>query len=285
MFQRVMVAVIGIPALLLIFSAAPAWATMILMAAMCAVGAYELLHAIAAGETGKRLVPLTMLAAALTPLCIYSEETVRAAQPFTSMPVPPLTAVVALVFVFCLFVRTIVRYGTERAIPFADVTGAIFAGIVFPLMLSCLLRLRMMEHGTVLIWTPLAISFGSDTCALFAGMFFGKHKLAPLVSPKKTKEGAVGGLVGGVAGLAILKGVLLLMGSPSAERLAWSTLLLLGLLGSVISQIGDLSFSVIKREYKIKDYGKLLPGHGGVLDRFDSVTFVAPFVWFIFSFL
>ena len=284
MFQRVMVAVVGIPALLLIFSVAPAWVAMLLIAAMCAVGAHELLHAIAAGETGRRLAPLTMLAAALVPLCVYGEESIRA-MPFTAMPVLPLTGLLALLLIFVLFVRTIVRYGTEEAIPFADVTGASFAGLVFPLMLSCLLRLRMMEHSTALIWTPLAISFGSDTCALFAGMFFGKHKLAPLVSPKKTKEGAVGGVLGGVLGLLILKGVLFLLHAPSAARITWTALLVLGLVGSVVSQIGDLSFSVIKREYKIKDYGKLLPGHGGVLDRFDSVTFVAPFVWFIFSFL
>ena len=146
-------------------------------------------------------------------------------------------------------------------------------------MLSCLLRLRMDGYtgvGRLLVFVPLAISFGSDTFALFAGMLFGKHKLAPLVSPKKTIEGAVGGLVGGVIGMALM----MFVGSWVIHDafMGPREVLLFGILGSVVSQIGDLSFSVIKREFGVKDYGKLLPGHGGILDRFDSVTFVAPFV-------
>ena len=90
-------------------------------------------------------------------------------------------------------------------------------------------------------------------------------------------EGAVGGLLGGVIGLALVKGAARwLLG---LTFLTWPQVVVLGLLGSVAGQIGDLSFSVIKREFDIKDYGNLLPGHGGVLDRFDSVTFVAPFIW------
>ena len=151
------------------------------------------------------------------------------------------------------------------------------------LMLSCLLRLRMGDHGTVMVWLPLAISFGSDTFALFVGMACGKHKLAPHVSPKKTIEGGVGGLLGGVIGMILLHAI----GTWALGEsfLSWGQILALGLLGSVIDQIGDLSFSVIKREFGVKDYGKLLPGHGGVLDRFDSVTFVAPFAYLLAALL
>ena len=192
-------------------------------------------------------------------------------------------------FLFAAFALAIHRYDEERGIPFASVTCAIFAGLVFPLMLSCLLRLRMELFGPALVFLPLAISFGSDTFALFAGMLCGRHKLAPKVSPKKTVEGAVGGLIGGVVGMTLFK---LIVDSivfsvdvyPPIEmaagpRLSWAAVFALGIIGSAISQIGDLSFSVIKREFGVKDYGKLLPGHGGILDRFDSVTFVAPFVW------
>ena len=222
MFKRVMVGVIGIPLLVLVLSFAPAWATMLLMMALCGVGAHELLHAI-------------------------------------------------------------LRYGKEGAVPFAHLTAGIFGGLVFPLMLSCLLRLRMGDHGTVMVWLPLAISFGSDTFALFAGMACGKHKLAPHVSPKKTVEGGVGGLLGGVIGMILLHAI----GTWALGEsfLSWGQILALGLLGSVIDQIGDLSFSVIKREFGVKDYGKLLPGHGGVLDRFDSVTFVAPFAYLLAALL
>ena len=178
----------------------------------------------------------------------------------------------------------------EQGIPFAAVTCAIFAGLAFPLMFSCLLRLRMMPAiGMLQVFLPLAISFGSDTFALFAGMLCGKHKLAPKVSPKKTVEGAIGGLLGGVIGMTVFKlvadsmahtlTVYLPIEMAAGPQISWGAVFALGIIGSTISQIGDLSFSVIKREFGVKDYGNLLPGHGGILDRFDSVTFVAPFVW------
>ena len=189
-----------------------------------------------------------------------------------------------------IFALAIHRYDEEKGIPFAAVTCAVFAGLVFPLMLSCLLRLRLLGNlGPALVFLPLAISFGSDTFALFAGMLCGKHKLAPKVSPKKTVEGAIGGLIGGVIGMTLFKLiadsiVLSVDVYPPIEMAAgpqfsWAAVFVLGIIGSAISQIGDLSFSVIKREFGVKDYGNLLPGHGGILDRFDSVTFAAPAVW------
>ena len=102
--------------------------------------------------------------------------------------------------------------------------------------------------------------------------------MAPKVSPKKTVEGAVGGLIGGVIGVLLLDAVeSLLLGRGLVLSPVY--VVVIGIIGSAISQVGDLSFSVIKREFGVKDYGNLLPGHGGILDRFDSVTFVAPFVW------
>ena len=261
MFKRVMVAVVGLPLLILILGWAPSWATMLLLAAMCAIGAWELMRA-AAGERGKPLTPLTVIAAAAVPVCVYGEMSIENTE-LTALPVLPFAALLGAVFIFAIFALAIHRYDEEQGIPFAAVTCAIFAGLAFPLMFSCLLRLRMMPAiGMLQVFLPLAISFGSDTFALFAGMLCGKHKLAPKVSPKKTVEGAIGGLLGGVIGMTVFKLVFAL-----------------GIIGSTISQIGDLSFSVIKREFGVKDYGNLLPGHGGILDRFDSVTFVAPFVW------
>ena len=268
MFKRVMVAVVGLPLLILILGWAPSWATMLLLAAMCAIGAWELMRA-AAGERGKPLTPLTVIAAAA---------------------VLPFAALLGAVFIFAIFALAIHRYDEEQGIPFAAVTCAIFAGLAFPLMFSCLLRLRMMPAiGMLQVFLPLAISFGSDTFALFAGMLCGKHELAPKVSPKKTVEGAIGGLLGGVIGMTVFKLVADSMAHtltvyPPIEmaagpQISWGAVFALGIIGSTISQIGDLSFSVIKREFGVKDYGNLLPGHGGILDRFDSVTFVAPFVW------
>ena len=289
MFKRVMVAVVGLPLLILILGWAPSWATMLLLAAMCAIGAWELMRA-AAGEKGRPLIPLAVIAAALVPVCVYLEESIANAElaammgesiahaALTALPELPFVGLLGAVFIFVIFALAIHRYDEEKGIPFAAVTCAIFAGLVFPLMLSCLLRLRMMPAiGMLNVFLPLAISFGSDTFALFAGMLCGKHKLAPKVSPKKTVEGAIGGLIGGMFGMAVM----MFVGAAviSDAYLGPREVVLFGVIGSAISQIGDLSFSVIKREFGVKDYGHLLPGHGGILDRFDSVTFAAPAVW------
>ena len=149
MFKRVMVAVVGVPFLILVLSWAPAWATMVLLAGMCAVGAWELMHAVA-GEAGKPLIPLTVLAAALVPVCVCLEMSVETAE-------LPLTGILGAVFVFLVFVLAIHRYDGDKGIPFAAVTAAIFGALVFPLMLSCLLRLRMVPAiGMLLVFSLFA---------------------------------------------------------------------------------------------------------------------------------
>ena len=134
--------------------------------------------------------------------------------------------------------------------------------------------------GLMMLLIALGSAWISDTGAYFVGSKFGKNKLCPKVSPKKTREGAVGGLVGGMVGMIIFRIVFFLV-TEVQLNIGWCVLL--GLVGAAMGQLGDLSFSAIKREYGIKDYGRLLPGHGGVLDRFDSVIFAAPIVWLIIS--
>ena len=116
-------------------------------------------------------------------------------------------------------------------------------------------------------------SFCSDTFAFFAGRSFGKHKLAPKVSPNKTVEGSIGGLLGNAVGGVVFA---LVMNTWFGQSIGYAGIAVLGLGCSVVAQLGDLSFSLIKREFGIKDYGKLFLAHGGVLDRFDSVLCVAP---------
>ena len=265
-----MVAVVGIPFLLVVLLLLPEWAPAILVTAMCAMGAHELLHAV--GVKNKALRWTGVLAAALVPVEVY----VTAWTERTFLPL------LALAFVFVLFGLAIGNYGKPTAIPFGHLTMTLFAGLVFPSMLGCLLRLRLVyELGPALVFVPLCISFGSDTFALFAGMLFGKHKLAPHVSPKKTVEGGIGGIVGGVFGMAFMWAII--HWTIGYDLCTWWEAVILGVVGSIISQMGDLSFSVIKREFGVKDYGKLLPGHGGILDRFDSVTFVSPCVWLLLT--
>ena len=156
-----------------------------------------------------------------------------------------------------------------------------FHALLVPYLLLSLLRIFQMNyhHGPFIVLLPLLAAWGADTCALFAGMFFGRHKLAPVVSPKKTVEGAVGGVIGGAVLVLIAA---LIMNSTLKLGLPLWAAVVLGAVGAVLGEIGDLSFSIIKRQTGIKDYGHIFPGHGGVLDRFDSVIFVAPFAEFLF---
>ncbi|MBQ6907468.1 MAG: phosphatidate cytidylyltransferase [Clostridia bacterium] len=134
------------------------------------------------------------------------------------------------------------------------------------------------KNGNLLIWMVFICAFATDTFAMFGGKFFGKHKLCPVLSPKKTVEGSISGILGCILCVLIYcyicKAFFYLV--PN-----YLNAVIVSLFASVISQIGDLSASCIKRQYGIKDYGNLFPGHGGVMDRFDSILFTAPFVYYI----
>lgn len=147
--------------------------------------------------------------------------------------------------------------------------AATFIGILYiPFLLYHLIYL----DGTKFMWLVFIIAFGTDTFAYLVGTKFGKHKLCPHISPKKSVEGAIGGIVGSIV-LSVIYGIFF-----EIEPL-WS-LGIMALVGSIVSQIGDLTASRIKRLVGIKDFGKLMPGHGGALDRFDSIIFAAPFVYY-----
>ncbi|MDR3765571.1 MAG: phosphatidate cytidylyltransferase [Butyricicoccus sp.] len=181
-----------------------------------------------------------------------------------------LYACLTMVVVVALFAALLRHHDT---VSFPEITVALFGGVVLPIMLLSLWRIFSMDGGEFLVLLPLVAAWGSDTCALFAGMAFGKHKLAPVVSPKKTVEGAIGGVVG--ATLLMLL-VVYLFNRFADLNIHYAAAALMGAIGAVIGQVGDLSFSIIKRQTGIKDYSHIFPGHGGVLDRFDSVIFVAP---------
>lgn len=156
---------------------------------------------------------------------------------------------------------------------------AYFGLIYVVAMISFIYSVRMQIDGIYLVWLILLCSWGCDTFAYLVGVLFGKHKLAPVLSPKKSVEGAIGGIVGaallGIAYAAIFKDNLTSISNP---------ILSIGIIcaiGAVISQIGDLAASGIKRNYNVKDYGNLIPGHGGILDRFDSIIFTAPIIYFL----
>lgn len=162
------------------------------------------------------------------------------------------------------------KYNTEQI--FAAVLGLLY----LPMMLSYIYQIRIAEDGLFSLWLIFLCSWGCDTCAYCVGMLIGKHKLTPLLSPKKSIEGAVGGVVG-AAFLGALYGAA--VSSYLVMENAPLIFAVICAVGAVISQFGDLIASGIKRQHGIKDYGKLIPGHGGILDRFDSVIFTAPLIY------
>ena len=155
----------------------------------------------------------------------------------------------------------------------ADQVMAAFFGFFYvAVMLSYVYQIRTLERGLYLAFLVFLCSWGCDTCAYCVGMLIGKHKMAPVLSPKKSIEGAVGGVVG-----AALLGVIY----AAATHGAMLEYAVICGVGALISMVGDLAASAIKRNQGIKDYGKLIPGHGGILDRFDSVIFTGPLIYYL----
>lgn len=153
-----------------------------------------------------------------------------------------------------------------------QVMAAFFSAVYAGVMLSYIYQTRMMEEGVFLVWLIFICSWGCDTCAYCVGMLIGKHKMAPVLSPKKSVEGAVGGVVGA----ALLGAVYAVIVKTGILEYA-----LICAAGALISMVGDLAASAIKRNQEIKDYGTLIPGHGGIMDRFDSVIFTAPVIYYL----
>lgn len=153
-----------------------------------------------------------------------------------------------------------------------QIMSAYFGIIYVAVMLSFIMLTRNLEGGKFLVWLIFLCSWGCDTCAYCVGKLIGKHKMAPILSPKKSVEGGIGG----VAGAALLG---MLYAYVTKGDIAGYAVICM--VGALISMVGDLAASAIKRNQGIKDYGKLIPGHGGILDRFDSVIFTAPVIYFL----
>ena len=183
-----------------------------------------------------------------------------------------LIFVLGLLLVMTIYVITFPRFKTDQAS--IGFFGIFYVGV----MLSYIYKVRMMEDGIFIVWLIFVSSWINDTCAYFTGVCFGKHKMAPVLSPKKSIEGAVGGILGAtiigfIIGLIVAPHMTGIKGGISV------TFAEAGFAGAVFAIIGDLAASAIKRNHDVKDYGKLIPGHGGILDRFDSVIFTAPAVF------
>lgn len=274
MKTRVITSIVGIALLAAVLAFYNTWFFNLVIAAVCLIAIHEIYNAFSFGKGSLYIylgyVPVTLL-------ILFSDY--MGARKWLQ----PVAYLFALFIAICVITNA-------TSVNFAKLSGmAVFSAIVIfcfysLIMLKTLLPMETYGFDAVyFVVLILGYAWGGDTCAYFAGRAFGKHKLAPVVSPNKTVEGAIGGVLGSMA-VGVLITVIYVFGfgwlSPF-ERVRGPYFLfvaLLGIVASVLGIVGDLFASAVKRQCGIKDYGTIFPGHGGILDRFDSVMFVAPLV-------
>ncbi len=264
MKTRVISAAAGLALFILIVYAAPSWAAVAAFCLICAIAAYEALHNTHVLEKG---LPLW--------LCCLAAFCLPAATAYDAAYLLPLL----YAFSLALFLWAVLH---PQQITFEQIAQCYLGAFVLPFLLSGVLRILVQyEKGRLYVLAPFLAAWCCDSFAQITGILFGKRKLIPQVSPKKTVEGSAGGLLGGVAGLLIYGFIAgrWFGGHPNYPLLAIG-----GLAGSLAGMLGDLAMSLLKRKSGIKDYGNIMPGHGGILDRFDSVLFTAPLFELLFRF-
>ena len=264
---RVITAAAGLPLIVLAIWFGDPWPWFsLLIAAAALAGTFEFYHM----ANFDRREPLLYLGLSWTLALVLS--------PHYANPdlLPTVVTATVLVSLICLLLRR------SREEAFRDWAWTIVGALYVGWMLSYWLNLRGLEDGRNWVYLAMLTTFANDTSAYFVGRARGKHKLTPAISPAKTWEGALGGLVGTILAAVVIATVLKLIsvkvGAPFVFRY-WQ-IMLLGFLVGLFAQLGDLVESLLKRNMGVKESGNLLPGHGGVLDRFDSLIFVGAVIYY-----
>ncbi len=267
MAKRILVAVIFVPILLVVMLFLPPAVWAVVVAFIAGMAAFEFLRATGEGKLTVPMEVVTILSAVLIPLsrCFGMDW----------MTITVCTAVVTAVSFWCA-IRAYDE-GTVK-IGLLQVLITLFGGVLIPVALSDLVVLKCETQGRYLVLLAVLLAFVTDAGAYFGGVFLGKHRGITKVSPNKSVEGYIGGFVVGAA-FALAYGAVI--SAITDMQVNYLSLALCGLGGALATELGDLVFSFIKRQYGVKDYGHLLPGHGGMLDRFDSMIFCGPVVLFI----
>ena len=236
-----------------------------LMALVSLVGNMELLRVYGVNKKTPGIV--CYLATVLYYIAIYLDR--------MDIIVPMM--VVYLLVMLAVYVLTFPTYSDKQ------IMAAFMDFFYVSVMLSFVYLIRNMEHGLVLVLLIFVSSWINDTCAYFVGRALGKHKMAPVLSPKKSIEG----LIGGIVGAGVFGAVFGILFDKYVDTMNYAPLLfaVVGAVGALPAVIGDLAASAIKRNNDIKDYGKLIPGHGGILDRLDSIIFTAPIIYYLLVYL
>ena len=243
------------------------------VAGVGALASYELLRAVKAAKHSCMYV-VTALAAAIIPLGFWAEKGAVA------------TYAALILMIVSLFFVAVRHYGNgDNEVQYQQIMVCLFGGLLIPISLSAMVQLRCMENGRFLVLLPVICASLTDVGAYFVGMLFGKHRGITKVSPNKSLEGYVGGIVVGCLIMMFYAWALIRFAHMDVSI---PVMALYGILGCAVTELGDLSFSLIKRQCGVKDYGNLMPGHGGMMDRFDSTVFAAPvillLVWLIPAF-
>lgn len=258
MRNRIIVACAGVPAILLVLYLLPEPFTPAMIAVLSAIGTYEAMGAM--GMNHPRLALYTAAMAMAIPFWVYFGEK------------RILGLLVLLAYLVLIFLEA---FASSFRVKVEKVGAAFFFALFIAYCLSSVVRVGNLYLRDYYIALPIFLPFIVDAAAMLTGMHLGRRSITPNLSPHKTLEGCIGGLVFGIAACLLYGlGVHLVTGATAN----YYFLAVYGLLGGIMTQIGDLAFSYIKRTRKIKDFSGLLPGHGGVLDRFDSVIFCAPLV-------
>ena len=257
MKTRILASLVLVPVLILVLLIAPVYVAAAVVGLMCGIASYELLY-----RTGLVKHPRLNVYSAVMAFCVSAWSYFGASYAAALIGI--------FVYILVLFGELLASNAKMKT---QDVCLCLLSGIVIPFLLTALVRILLLPGGKCLIFVPFLMAFLSDTGAYFVGVFFGKHKLCPIISPKKTVEGFIGGIATAVVGMLVYGWI---MERFFAFDVNYPVALMYGLLGAMAGVVGDLSMSVIKRQTGIKDYGNLIPGHGGILDRFDSVMITAP---------
>ena len=257
MKTRIIAAAVLVPVLLLLVLVADKAIAAVVMGLLLAIGSYELLYRTRL-ILRPRMVIYSSIMAFLISLWSYYDA------------VHAYFVLMLIVYFVLMFSEIMMDHVKVR---FEMLGVCFFSGIILPYMLTALVRILCMNIGRYVIMIPFVVAFMSDAGAYFVGIKFGRHKLSPVISPNKTIEGVLGGFAGAIIGMLIYT---MILDWPLKFDVSYGLCLLYGVIGSAAGTFGDLCFSVIKRQTGIKDYGNLIPGHGGVLDRFDSLVMVAP---------
>jgi len=261
MKTRTIVGITAIPLFILLIFFAPLWAFSILVGLISAGSAWELLRCVDENMPLRFRIYASVMGFAMPVVFAFAKN-------------DAVVSTAIYLIAVLMFIEFMLSFKAGEHLKFETVLYVIFAGGIMPMLLVFLVRVGMRDNASAYMFLPFVAAFSSDSGGYFAGYLWGKRKVFPHLSPKKTLAGCIGGVFAAIVFMILYGLVLTLLGMT----VNYFFLALYGVLGSLACQIGDLAFSAIKRQYGTKDYGNIIPGHGGMLDRFDSMHFTAPMI-------